>query len=256
MTPELRVLIVDDEPLARDRIVTLLEDIAAEMACTVVGSVGDGLAAIELLATTSADVALVDIRMPRMNGIELAGHLRQTASPPAVVFTTAYDHHAVQAFELNAVDYLLKPIRAERLLAALRKVAIMAGQNLSLPAEKLSAVASEGRRFFSCLERGKLTLVPVADVLYLRADTKYVLARTVDREYLLDESLLKLEEEFCDTFLRLHRSVLVAKRALAGFEKTSDEAGEHWAAILRGTTETLPVSRRQWPLVKKIAREV
>lgn len=256
MSEVLRVLIVDDEPLARERLATLLSDIAASLPNRVVASVGDGLAALDALAGAPADVVLVDIRMPRMGGLEFVSHLRSCQNAPAVIFTTAYDHHAVQAFELNAVDYLLKPIRAERLLVALKKVEARnssAANESGVAAEKLQALATESRHFFSCQERGKLLLVPVAEVLYLRADAKYVVARTVDREYLLDESLLKLEEEFSTSFLRLHRSVLVAQAALAGFEKTCDADGERWVALLRGFAEKLPVSRRQWPLVKRFA---
>jgi two-component system response regulator AlgR len=257
MSVALRVLIVDDEPLARERLATLLADIEPSLPNRVVGSVGDGLAALDALSGEPADVVLVDIRMPRMGGIEFVSHLRTCHHAPAVIFTTAYDHHAVQAFELNAVDYLLKPIRAERLLVALKKVVAARSSNPSpdsgVAAEKLQALAAESRHFFSCQERGKLLLVPVAEVLYLRADAKYVVAKTVDREYLLDESLLKLEEEFASSFLRLHRSVLVAQSALAGFEKTCDADGERWVALLRGLAEKLPVSRRQWPLVKRFA---
>lgn len=254
MGEALRVLIVDDEPLARDRLATLLSDLAPELPNRVVGAAGDGLAALEQLAGTAADVVLVDIRMPRMDGIEFATHLRNCAGAPAVIFTTAYDHHAVQAFELNALDYLLKPIRAERLLAALKKAgAVGRGGQSGVAAEKLQALAAPARQYFSCQERGKLLLVPVGEVIYLRAESKYVVARTAEREYLLDESLLKLEEEFAQHFLRLHRSVLVAPRALAGFEKAVDAEGEHWVALLRGTSEKLPVSRRQWPQVKKLA---
>lgn len=256
MSEVLRVLIVDDEPLARDRLATLLSDIAPSLPNRVVGSVGDGLAALDTLSSEPADVVLVDIRMPRMGGIEFVSHLRACHNAPAVIFTTAYDHHAVQAFELNAVDYLLKPIRAERLLVALKKVAARnsnPAHGSGVVAEKLQALAAESRHFFSCQERGKLLLVPVAEVLYLRADAKYVVAKTVEREYLLDESLLKLEEEFASSFLRLHRSVLVAQGALAGFEKTCDADGERWVALLRGLAEKLPVSRRQWPLVKRFA---
>jgi two-component system response regulator AlgR len=250
----LRVLIVDDEPLARERLATLLSDIEPSLPNRVVGSVGDGLAALDALSSAPADVVLVDIRMPRMGGIEFVSHLRSCHDAPAVIFTTAYDHHAVQAFELNAVDYLLKPIRAERLRVALQKVALAGGSHSSgVAAEKLQALPAESRHFFSCQERGKLLLVPVAEVLYLRADAKYVVAKTVEREYLLDESLLKLEEEFASSFLRLHRSVLVAQTALAGFEKTCDADGERWVALLRGLAEKLPVSRRQWPLVKRFA---
>lgn len=265
----LRVFIADDEAPARQRLRTLLADVAAEVPNDVVGEAENGIAALAAFEGLSADVALVDIRMPRMDGLELARHLACLPIPPAVIFTTAYDQHAVQAFELNAVDYLLKPIRAARLQQALAKVGGAAraaggggeadqadGGSRSDFLQKLDAVREGPRRFLSCHERGKLLLVPTDEVLYFRADTKYVTARTVQREYLLDESLLHLESEFSERFIRLHRSALAAKDALAGFEKTHDAEGEHWLALLRGIPEKLPVSRRQWALVKEFAKRL
>ena len=246
----LKVLIVDDEPLARDRLRTLLSDIAAQFASIVVGEAANGLAALEVLRDQAVDVVLADIRMPGMDGIELASHLGRLEKPPSVIFTTAYDNYAVQAFDLNAVDYLLKPVRTQRLLAALQKVpaqhpdaAVLAGIG--------QEVRGGGRTHLSCHERGRLLLVPVGEVLYFKADLKYVSARTVDREYLLDEALTHLENEFSERFMRLHRSVLVAKTALAGFEKAAgDDAEAYGWALLRGVPEKLPVSRRQWAPAK------
>lgn len=246
----LKVLIVDDEPLARDRLRTLLSDIAAQFASVVVGEAANGLAALDVLCDQAVDVVLADIRMPGMDGIELASHLGRLEKPPSVIFTTAYDNYAVQAFDLNAVDYLLKPVRTQRLLAALQKVpaqhpdaAVLAGIG--------QEVRGGGRTHFSCHERGRLLLVPVGEVLYFKADLKYVTARTVEREYLLDEALTHLENEFSERFMRLHRSVLVAKTALAGFEKAAgDDAEAYGWALLRGVPEKLPVSRRQWAPAK------
>ena len=246
----LKVLIVDDEPLARDRLRTLLSDIAAQFASIVVGEAANGLAALEVLRDQAVDVVLADIRMPGMDGIELASHLGRLEKPPSVIFTTAYDNYAVQAFDLNAVDYLLKPVRTQRLLAALQKVpaqhpdaAVLAGIG--------QEVRGGGRTHLSCHERGRLLLVPVGEVLYFKADLKYVTARTVEREYLLDEALTHLENEFSERFMRLHRSVLVAKTALAGFEKAAgDDAEAYGWALLRGVPEKLPVSRRQWAPAK------
>lgn len=251
--PPLSVLIVDDEAPARARLRELLADVAREVPNAVCGEAGDGVLALQALAERPADVVLVDIRMPRMDGIELARHLARLAPPPAVVFVTAYDAYAVQAFELNAVDYLLKPVRAQRLAAALLK----ARQALP-PAPQLLAELQQGARsHLSCHERGRLLLIPLADVIYLRADLKYVAARTREREYLLDESLVQLEREFCERFIRLHRSVLVARDAIAGFERSApDDAETQWQALLRGVPEKLPVSRRQWPLVKSYARQL
>ena len=254
MAEALKVLIVDDEPLARERLRALLGDLLGQLPVCVAGEAGNGLEALQWLASDVADVVLCDIRMPGMDGIELASHLRRLPQPPALIFTTAYDNYAVQAFELNAIDYLLKPVRAQRLLAALQKVraAPLLVARADVPIAELGqALRGRGRSHLSCHERGRLLLVPVVEILYLRAELKYVSARTVDRDYLLDESLAHLESEFGDTFLRLHRSVLIARNALAGLEKASDEAADAYGwALVRGVTEKLPVSRRQWAAVR------
>ena len=247
----LRILLVDDEPLARARLRELLDDIASELPSEVIGEAVNGLAALEFLQTNTVDLVLSDIRMPGMDGIELAGHLGGMPNPPAVVFTTAYDNYAVQAFALNALDYLLKPVRAQRLLTALQKARPHQVQEQATLAEIGQKIRGGGRTHLACNERGRLLLVPVAEVLYFKADLKYVTARTVDREFLLDEALTHLEEEFADRFMRLHRAVLVAKNALAGFEKAAgDDAEAYGWALLRGVTEKLPVSRRQWSAAK------
>ena len=250
----LNILIVDDEPLARDRLRTLLADLAVQMPSVVVGEAANGVQALDLLQTHAADVVLADIRMPGMDGIELATHLGCLGKPPAVIFCTAYDNYAVQAFDLNAVDYLLKPVRAQRLLAALQKVPVSRPDG-ALLARIGQAVRGGGRTHLSCHERGRLLLVPVSEVLYFKADLKYVTARTAEREYLLDEALTHLETEFADRYLRLHRSVLVAKTAVAGFEKAAgDDAEAYGWALLRGVPEKLPVSRRQWAPAKALIR--
>lgn len=252
----LSVLIVDDEPPARARLRDLLADIAPEVPSAVLAEAGNGvqaLAAIEALGGALPDVVLVDIRMPKMDGIELVRHLAHLEHPPAVIFVTAYDTYAVQAFELNAVDYLLKPVRAQRLLAALQK----ARSSRQPPPLMLAQLQHGARTHLSCHERGRLLLIPIVDVLYLKADLKYVSARTAEREYLLDESLTHLEQEFSERFIRLHRSVLAAKDAISGFEKNAlEDADTQWQALLRGIAEKLPVSRRQWPLVKSYARQL
>jgi two-component system response regulator AlgR len=249
----LSVLIVDDEVPARVRLRDLLADIALEVPNAVIAEAGNGLLALAAIESHPVDVVLVDIRMPKMDGIELARHLAHLEQPPAVIFVTAYDVYAVQAFELNAVDYLLKPVRAQRLVVALQKA-----RQSRLPAPQVLAQLQQGARtHLSCHERGRLLLIPLADVLYLKADLKYVTARTADREYLLDESLTHLEQEFSERFIRLHRSVLVAKDAISGFEKNaSDDAETQWQALLRGIAEKLPVSRRQWPMVKSYSKQL
>ena len=249
----LHVMIVDDEPLARVRLRDLLADIAGEVPNVVVAEAANGLLAVEALKTGLPDVMLVDIRMPTMDGIELARHVANLEKAPAVIFVTAYDGYAVQAFELNAVDYLVKPVRAPRLAAALHK----ARHARPLAPQVLAGLQKGARTHLSCHERGRLLLIPVPEILYLKADLKYVTARTAAREYLLDESLTHLEEEFAERFIRLHRSALVAKDAIAGFERCTDEDAEtQWQALLRGVPERLPVSRRQWPLVKSYARQL
>ncbi|MBK7900304.1 MAG: response regulator transcription factor [Azonexus sp.] len=253
-TPALTLLVVDDEPLARARLRELLADIAPSLPNTCVGEAGNGLEALDFLRHTPVDVVLADIRMPGMDGIELAGHLGGLEDGPAVIFTTAYDGYAVQAFDLNAIDYLLKPVRAQRLLAALQKLHPVRGKT----GEALQAIGREmrgsGRSHLSCHERGRLLLVPVADVLYFKADLKYVTARTREREYLLDDALTHLEQEFAERFLRLHRAVLVARDALAGFERTAgDDAEAYGWALVRGVPDRLPVSRRQWAVARALA---
>jgi len=162
---------------------------------------------------------------------------------PAVIFVTAYDQHAVAAFELRAVDYLLKPVRLARLKEALSRIR---------PLDPDTALSLAPRRTsFTVLERLRILQVPVADVLYLRAEQGYVTARTREREYLLDESLVKLEEEFADGFVRVHRNCLVARRHLAGFERVEAGGEPAWLALLRDWPEKLPVSRRQMHVVRE-----
>lgn len=244
----LRVLIVDDEAPSRSRLRDILGDIAAEHPSAVVGMAANGAEALRLLEGEQIDVVLADIRMPVMDGIELARHLGRLPAPPAVIFTTAYDQYAVQAFELAAADYLLKPVRAARLAEALVK----ARRQRPLADQALAALAPAARRHFSVTERGRILLIPVVDVLYLKAELKYVTARSVEREFLLDESLVQLEQEFGERFLRIHRNCLVARAAVAGVERVGEEEGDpHWEILLAGVPERLPVSRRQWPVVKQ-----
>jgi two-component system response regulator AlgR len=239
----LNVIIVDDEAPARERLRDLLGDIAATQPTRVVGMAANGHEALRLFEETKPDLMLVDIRMPGMDGIELAQHLSRLPSPPKVVFATAYDQYAVTAFDLHAIDYLLKPVRAQRLEAALAR----ARATLPIARDVLDGFA-EPRRHFASSERGRITLVPIADVLYLKAELKYVTARTAEREHLLDESLVHLEQEFPDRFIRIHRNCLVARAAIAGFER--DEVAEQWNVRLNSIVERLPVSRRQWPTVR------
>ena len=244
----LSVLIVDDEAPARERLQDLLGDIADIQPTRVAGMAANGVEALAILEQAPVDLILTDIQMPVMAGIELARHVGRLERPPAVIFTTAYDEYAVRAFELAAVDYLLKPVRAGRLAEAIAKA-----RRLRPPADEvLRRIAPTTRSHFSVSERGRILLVPVADVLYLKAEQKYVVARSLEREYLLDESLVQLEEEFPGRFLRIHRNCLIARDAVRGVARaTTGVDGEaHWVILLEGLPEQLPVSRRQWPAVK------
>lgn len=250
--PILRLLIVDDEAPARARLRDLLGDIAGELPNVVAGEAADGIEALEFLgrAPDAVDVALVDIRMPRLDGIGFAQQVSAREGAPAVIFTTAFDQYAVHAFDLNAIDYLLKPVRAPRLLAALRKVP---RQNIDSAA--LRRIAPEGRQHLASSERGRTLLVPLDDILYLRAEQKYVTARTRQHEYLIEESLTHLEEEFGERFIRVHRNCLVSRVAIAGVERATGDDGETcWTVLLRDFSEKLPVSRRQWPQIRALAK--
>jgi two-component system response regulator AlgR len=249
---ELAVFIADDEAPARARLRELLGDIAEQLPTRVVGEAANGLETIERVPESGAEVLLLDIQMPGMGGLEVARHLARLERAPAVVFVTAHDRHAVEAFELNALDYLLKPVRAERLAAALRK-AMAAGATAVAPLER---AADKPREYLSAAERNRIQLVPLRDVLYFKAELKYVTLRTHEREHLIEESLVALEREFADRFVRIHRNCLVAKGAIRGFERAADEDDEpRWQVVLDGLEERLPVSRRQWPTVRDLIAE-
>lgn len=257
MTPS--IYIVDDEAPARARLATLLADIAADCPHTVVGEAALPQAALDEIAALRPDIVLLDVQMPGMSGLELAARLsKDMPEPPAVVFVSAFDDYALHAFEVQARDYLLKPVRAERLAQALRRAAAMRSPvAASLPA---ASPAPASRRHFSVQMRGRLLLVPVDDVLYLKADLKYVALRTATQTHLIEESLVSLEEEFADRFVRVHRNALAARHAIVGVERgksaESDAEKPHdgWEVLLAGIDERLPISRRQWPALKALVK--
>ena len=243
---ELKIFIADDEDPARERLKVLLGDIAAEVATSVVGEARHGVEAIERVPPSGAQVLLLDIHMPGMGGLEVARHLGALGEPPRIIFVTAHDRHAIEAFELNALDYLLKPVRAERLAAALRKASIP-------ESEKLAKAADAPREYLSVAERNRILLLPVRDIVFLRAEQKYVTVRTKSREHLVEDSLITLEREFASRFVRIHRNCLVARAAIRGFERAPGEEDEpRWLVVLEGVEERLPVSRRQWPLLRDL----
>jgi two-component system response regulator AlgR len=243
MLQTLKILIADDETPARNRMRDLLGYIEH---ITVVAEARNGKEAIDLAQTTYPDLMLLDIRMPLMDGIEAAQHAQKLEPKPYIIFTTAFDAYAIKAFDLNAIDYLLKPIRLERLQTAINKARALK----PLPIEALKSL-QKIRSHLSIHERGRVLLVPVETIIYLRAELKYITVRTVEREYLIEESLTNLETEFGERFIRLHRNCLVAPQFIAGYEKriTSDES--QWVAILKNIPETIAVSRRQQYLIRE-----
>jgi two-component system response regulator AlgR len=248
----LRVMVVDDETPARRRLRELLDDCSASLPIAVVGEAANGREALDLMQSAPPDLVLTDIHMPDMDGIELARHLLKLPRPPVVVFTTAYQEHALAAFEVHAVDYLVKPVRVQRLLSALQKVPRLR----PLSAERISQLPANARRYLSVTERSRVVLVPIDDVIYLKAELKYITIRTGDREFLLEESLTRLETEFGHRFVRVHRNCLVARDAIRGFERrVNDDGDAHWEVLLNGLAETLPVSRRQQGVVRDMAKE-
>jgi two-component system response regulator AlgR len=254
MNAPLRILIVDDEAPARERMGELLADCAGECPHRIVGACANGYDALEVLSREAADLLLVDINMPQMSGMEFARHALNLPAPPAIVFVTAHDQYAVQAFEVNALDYLLKPVRATRLAAALAKAGRARGE--APPSrELLASIDPHPRRHLSVTERGRIVLLPVGDILFLKAELKYVTVKTAQREHLIEESLAHLEQEFGGQFVRIHRNCLVARAAIRGFERAAEDDGEAgWAVVLEGLAEKLPISRRQWPVLKALAK--
>jgi two-component system, LytTR family, response regulator AlgR len=244
----MKVLIVDDEPLARERLAALLRE-CADM--HVVGEAANGRDAVEAVARLAPELVLLDIRMPLMDGLEAARHMAGFESPPAVIFCTAYDEHALAAFEANAVDYLVKPIRRERLQTAIERARRFGAPQL---AQVQAASGAAPRRSHLCARvRGNLVLVPVADIQYLLAEDKYVVVHRANGEVLVEEALKSLESEFTERFVRIHRNCLVARDRLSGLTRTPD--GRVFAQ-LSGTQVTLEVSRRNLPSLRKMVRHL
>lgn len=261
-----RLFIVDDEMPARMRLKTLLSDIAAIFPHEIVGETGMAQTALDDILTIQPDIVLLDVQMPGITGIELGAYLMKYGlSAPAIIFITAYDEYAIRAFDVHALDYLLKPVRAERLVNALQRAMLLrsqlSSQNRAI-ADVTSALLTK-RQHFSVQERGRLLLVPIADVIYLKAELKYVTLRTRTNDYLIEESLTSIEEEMATTFVRIHRNALVARSAIIGVERglqthdmdgDSDKVQESWQVILRDVKERLPISRRQWAVIKALVK--
>jgi len=230
----MKVLIADDEPLARERLRMLL---ASHAQVELVGEAANGEQALQLAASCHPDVVLMDIAMPGVDGLEAARHLRDFAPCPAVVFCTAYDQHALSAFDAAAIDYLMKPVRAERLAAALERVATFLAGRLPAPAGE----AARQRTHLCARLRGSLRLIPISEIHYLQAEEKYVIVHHARGEDLIEESLKSLEEEFADRLVRIHRNCLVTRAQLAELRRGSDGQVH---AVLRDVPQPLEVSRR------------
>ena len=245
----MRILIVDDEPLARARLRTLVAELGMA-GVEVVGEAVDGVDAILAHESAPVDVILLDIAMPRMDGLEAARHLAALENPPAVVFCTAFDEHALAAFEAHAVDYLVKPVARERLRIALERARKFTADQVRRIGDEVKA---QSRSHICARIRGSLRLVPVGEVAYFLAEDKYVVVHHDAGEVLIEESLKTLEEEFRDRFVRIHRNCLVAVDRITALERTSD-GGTH--ALVRGAALPLEVSRRCLPAVRELIKHL
>lgn len=248
----LGIAIVDDEQPARARLRALLGELSSpDFPLSVSGEAADGLQALELAALARPDMVLLDIRMPGMDGLEVARHLALLPDPPAVVFTTAHDEYAMRAFEAEAIGYLLKPVRKEMLLTALERARRLTRRQLalveSLPAPGGTPQRKRQRTQVAIRVRDGLRLVRVADILYFAADQKYTTVRHLAGSDLIEDSLRALEEEFAADFVRVHRNALVNRHSVAGIER--DAEGQHFVR-LRDIDDRLQISRRQAAEIK------
>lgn len=244
--PLLRVLVVDDEALARSRLRSLMTS-GAETVATVQAEASGAQQAIEILQQQVIDVVLMDIHMPGVDGLALAQKLQTLPRPPAIIFVTAFAEHAVQAFELEAVDYLTKPVRLERLQTALHKA------QRFLQERERSAEHGVTEEVLIIQERSRTERVPLQQVVYFKAELKYITVRTAARSYIMDGSLNDLEQKYGQQYMRVHRNALIAKRAVRSLEKHYDpQEGECWMVRLLGVDEKLHVSRRQLTGVREL----
>lgn len=254
MMQTLSVMVVDDEHLARSRIKTLLAE-CHEPPCILEAEASDAMEAMAKLRGTSVDAVLLDIHMPGADGLQLARELRKIRPELAIIFVTAHAEHAVDAFDLDVTDYLTKPVRAERLQKALQKALLKKEQSAQINSRSHADLA---QKFVIIQDRGRTERVPLSDVLYFKAELKYVTVRTAQRSYILDGSLTELEAQYAQDYLRIHRNTLVARREMRALERfhgiddddPSGGAVEGWAVRLRSCEEPLQVSRRQLASVR------
>lgn len=240
----MKVLIVDDEPLARARISRLLELMPDWQ---VVGEAANGHEALMQVEELQPDVVLMDIRMPGIDGLEAARHIANYDSPPSVIFTTAYGDHALEAFDAQALGYILKPVQKEKLEEALSRAQQVTRSQLAAINDETSFGAA--RTHIASKQRGGMQLIPLKDVLFFQADQKYVTVRHVNGEVIIEDSLKSLEEEFGEQFTRIHRKTLVAKRHLKGVARDTEG---RFLVMLNGCDEQPEVSRRHVSEIKAL----
>jgi two-component system response regulator AlgR len=243
----MKILIADDEALARSRLHAMLDELGDH---DIIGEAASGEEVLQLCRQQAPDVVLLDIRMPGMDGLEAASHISKLEPPPAVIFTTAYSDHALEAFKTHAVDYLLKPIRMARLQEALANPRLLSRKQLSSLAG--SGAARSPRSHISVRVRGNIELIPVSDIICFQAAEKYVSVCHSGGELLLDEPLKSLAEEFSRDFIRIHRNALVCKSRVTGMER---DRGGHYLLRLQGAAGPLEISRRHVADVRKLLKE-
>lgn len=241
----MRVLVVDDERPARERLVHMLSSMQD---MEPVGEATNGMEAVQLVQSVRPDVVLMDIRMPGMDGLEASRHLAEMEEPPAIIFTTAYSEHALEAFDAHAVGYLVKPIRQERLEQSL-------GKSQKLTQAQLRTLSREsrstGRSHICARVRGNLELIPVDDVVYFQADQKYITVRHTKGEVLIEDALKNLEIEFEEKLIRIHRNALVNTSYVSGMEKSRDG---RFLVNFRTIDDKLEISRRHVAEVRKFLK--
>ncbi len=245
----MKVIIVDDESLARERLRSLL---AKFPGCELVGEAGNGRTAIREIEAREPDVVLLDIRMPDMDGLQVARTLAGMRMPPAIIFTTAFPEHALSAFDTLASGYLLKPIRAEKLGEALKLARRPSKAQLDAVNQALGEHKTPERSHIIATTRDGQVRIPIEDILYFLADQKYTTVYHLQGEVLIEESLRHLEDDLAPQFIRIHRKVLVNSAYIIGLER-GDQLGNHGAALLvRHTNEKLPVSRRRLAEIRRL----
>jgi two-component system response regulator AlgR len=244
----MNILVVDDEPHARQRLCRLIEELNSGY--RVIAEAAHGEEALALCAEHTIDCVLLDIQMPGMDGLEVASHLEELDPPPAVILVTAYQEHALEAFAHKVQDYLVKPVRRERLHEALQRVRVPTrAQHAAIAAAQ--AGRPHRRNHIAAHYRGSLQTIPISEIIYLLADQKYVTVRHEKGDLLVDEALTALEDEFPDLFMRIHRNALVARSHLIGLDKGPEGST---LVRLRGCAERLPVSRRHLSEVRRWLR--